>query len=283
MSSAADKLLMSQSAVVRTLAALEDELGVQLLIRTTRRLNLSEEGREYYGRCRQILHEVEDAESALNQRQTNPTGLLRVTAPVTFGRMHLMPVINDFLNQFPNMEVELILLDRIVDLLEEGIDIALRIGSLPDSTLIAKPIGSIRHIICASPDYINHAGIPSTPTELRHFDCIHLTAIHSSPEWPFYERSRINKVTIAGKFKTNQVEAARDACCNGLGYGLFLSYQVEPLITEGKLVPVLEEFTQPPAPVNLVYPHSRQLSSRSRVFIDWAQPILRARLASSRN
>lgn len=279
MSSAAETLSMSQSAVVRTLAALEEVLGVQLLTRTTRRLNLTEEGREYYSRCRQILHEVEDAENALNQKQTNPTGLLRVTAPVTFGRMHLSPVINEFLAQFPNMEIELILLDRVVDLLEEGIDIALRIGSLPDSTLIAKPVGTLEHIICASPEYISQSGTPQKPTEIHQHDCIHLTALNSAPEWPFYDRGSINKVRISGKFKTNHVEAARDACCDGLGIGQFLSYQVGPYISQGKLIPILEEFSLPPIPVNLVYPHSRQLSSRSRVFIDWAQPMLKRRIA----
>ncbi len=279
MSSAAETLSMSQSAVVRTLAALEEVLGVQLLTRTTRRLNLTEEGREYYSRCRQILHEVEDAENALNQKQTNPSGVLRLTAPVTFGRMHLSPVINEFLAQFPNMEIELILLDRVVDLLEEGIDIALRIGSLPDSTLIAKPVGTLEHIICASPEYITQSGIPQKPTEIHQHDCIHLTALNSSPEWPFYDRGSINKVRISGKFKTNHVEAARDACCDGLGIGQFLSYQVGPYISQGKLIPILEEFSLPPIPVNLVYPHSRQLSSRSRVFIDWAQPMLKRRIA----
>ncbi|MGI1670641.1 MAG: LysR family transcriptional regulator [Neptuniibacter sp.] len=279
MSAAAEKLSMSQSSVVRTLAALEEVLGVQLLIRTTRRLNLTEEGREYYRRCRQILHEVEDAENALNQKQSNPTGLLRVTAPVTFGRMHLSPVINEFLEQFPNMEIELILLDRVVDLLEEGIDIALRIGSLPDSTLIAKPVGTLGHIICASPDYIAKAGMPESPTEIINHDCIHLTALNSAPEWPFYDRGSVNKIRIAGKFKTNHVEAARDACCDGLGIGQFLSYQVGPHIAQGKLIAILEDYSLPPLPINLVYPHSRQQSSRSRVFIDWAQPLLKRRIA----
>lgn len=278
MSSAAETLSMSQSAVVRTLAALEEALGVQLLTRTTRRLNLTEEGREYYSRCRQILHEVDDAENALNQKQTNPTGLLRVTAPVTFGRMHLSPVINDFLIQFPGMEIELILLDRVVDLLEEGIDIALRIGPLPDSTLIARSLGSLEYVICGSPDYFASQAPPNSPRDLSQHNCIHLTAINSVPEWAFYDQGSINKVRVAGKFKTNHVEAARDACCDGLGLGQFLSYQVAPLIAKGKLVPVLDQFSVPSLPVNLVYPHSRQLSSRSRAFIDWAQPLLKRRI-----
>lgn len=278
MTEAAERLSMSQSAVVRSLAALEQSLGVSLLVRSTRRLSLTEEGREYYARCRQILHEVADAESSLTQKQTHPEGLLRITAPVTFGKKHLNPVIHEFLQHFPNMEIELMLLDRVVDLLEEGIDIALRIGSLPDSTLIARPLGSVTHYICGSPEYIQKAGLPNSPLELRHHQCIHLTAIHSAPEWAFYEQGRINKVTISGTFKTNSVEAAIDACRSGLGYGHFLSYQVAELIEEGKLVPVLEEFTGSDTPVNLVYPHSRLLSSRSRVFIDWAQPVLKHRL-----
>lgn len=282
MVAAADLLGLAQSSVVRQLAALEEALSTQLLVRTTRRLHLTEEGREYYQRCRQILHELEEAETALTQRQAKPAGLLRITAPVTFGRKHLAPLIHRFLQEFPDMEVELILLDRVVDLLEEGIDIALRIGPLPDSTLVAKPLGSVAHLICASPDYIAQRGIPETPAALSQHDCIHQSAINNVPEWPFRVQGSVHKITISGKFKTNHIEAAIDACCCGLGYGRFLSYQVADLIHTGQLQAVLTDYIATTQPVNLVYPHSRRLSSRSRAFIDWVQPQLQRQLTDLR-
>lgn len=280
---AADKLFMSQSSVVRALASLEKELDTQLLYRTTRRLKLTEEGEEYFKRCRHILLEIEEAENTLNQRQTSPKGIIRITAPITFGRLHLAPVINEFLAEYPEMEVELLLLDRVVDLIEEGMDIALRIGPLPDSTLMAKQVGQVSYKVCGSPDLINSEGKPSHPTELNKFSCIHLTALASHAKWPFYDRGTLHKISVKGRYKTNHVETALDACKQGLGYGQFLSYQVASFVQKGELLPILEEFETKPLPVNLVYPHSRQLSSRSRAFIDWARPRLQRRLSGAGN
>lgn len=278
LSAAADKLSMSQSSVVRTLAALEKELGAQLLYRTTRSLSLTEEGDDYCQRCRQILLEIEDAENTLSQQQTIPKGIIRITAPQTFGRLHLSPVINEFLDTYPEMEVELLLLDRVVDLIEEGMDIALRIGPLPDSTLIAKSVGEVKYRVCASPAYIAEHGIPAHPDELTRFDCIHLTALKLHAVWGFTEQNKHHKISVHGSFKTNHVETALDACQNSRGYGQFLSYQVAALLKQGKLVPVLEPFESPAIPVNLVFPHTRRLSSRSRAFIEWARPRLQKRL-----
>ena len=278
---AADKLTMSQSSVVRALASLEDELGVQLIYRTTRRLTLTEEGRDYAQRCRQILLEVEDAENALTQRQSTPRGKIRITAPVTFGRLHLGPIINEFLATYPETEVELLLLDRIVDLIEEGMDIALRIGPLPDSMLIAKPISHVHYKVCASPSYIKKVGVPVEPYELLQHRCIRLTALKSHAEWSFKRNGKVKKVTISGALKTNHIETALDACVQGLGFCQFLSYQVNPRIESGELVTVLEDFENTPVPVNLVYPYSRLLSSRSRHFIEWAAPRLAKRLQST--
>lgn len=278
MNAAADKLLMSQSSIVRTLAALEQELKVQLLARTTRKMHLTEEGKDYYQRCRHILQEVVDAETMLSQRQISPAGSLRITAPVTFGRLFLMPLLQSFLSEFNAVEAELMLLDRNVDLLEEGFDVALRIGKLPDSTLIAKPVGSIRKIICASTGYLQQHGVPKTPEDLGNYECIQLTASQNMPFWTLATEQQNYKIPIAGRFRTNHVETARDACCRGQGLGQFLSYQVEKQIADGQLIPVLEAFSIKSVPVNLVYPQSRQLSSRSRAFIDWVQPQLAASL-----
>jgi DNA-binding transcriptional LysR family regulator len=281
LNSAAEKLSISQSSVVRALASLEDELGVQLIYRTTRRLTLTEEGRDYCQRCRHILLEIEDAENALTQRQITPSGKIRITAPMTFGRLHLGPIIHEFLDTFPGTEVELLLLDRVVDLIEEGMDIALRIGPLPDSTLIAKPVGSVQFKVCASPSYVMKAGIPLTPSGLYDHQCIRLNALKSHSTWAFKETGKILKINVAGSFKTNHIETALDACAQGLGYCQFLSYQVDAMISDGRLISVLDAFESTPSPVNLVYPNSRLLSSRSRHFIDWATPRLKARLGAT--
>ena len=280
LSGAADKMGVSQSSVVRALASLENELGVQLLFRTTRRLTLTEEGRDYCQRCRHILHEIEDAESVLSQRQVTPKGIIRVTAPVTFGQLHLVPIIHDFLNEFPETEVELLLLDRVVDLIEEGMDIALRIGALPDSTLIAKQVGEVNYKVCASPAFIDLHGEPESPEYLVEHRCINLTALRQHAVWSFMSSDHVTRIKVSGGFKTNHVGAALDACVRGQGFGQFLSYQVEPMITKGVLQVVLESFEMPAVPVSLVYSHSRLLSSRSRHFIEWVAPRLKARLCS---
>lgn len=277
-SGAAEKLNMSQSSVARSLAALESELGTQLLYRTTRRVTLTEEGFGYCQRCRQILLEVEDAESVLTQNQSSPQGVIRITAPQTFGRFHLNPLIEAFLASHPGMEVELLLLDRVVDLLEEGMDIALRIGHLPDSSLIAKRVGEVSFKVCASPDFIAETGEPKAPHELENYNCIHLTALKSHAQWLFNTQGDDKRVTASGRFKTNHVETALDACKSGLGLGQFLSYQIAPSVASGQLVTVLDDFDIEPLPVNLVYPQSRLLSSRSKTFINWAAPRLRKQL-----
>lgn len=278
LTAAADHLGLPQSSVVRSLAALEQTLGVQLLYRTTRKIALTAEGRGYYQRCRQILLEVEDAENALSQTQQAPKGRIRLTAPVMFGRMHLGPLVTDFLNHYPDVEVELLLLDRVVDLIEEGMDIALRIGSLPDSSLMARQVGEVKQVTCASPDYIAKHGSPEHPHQLMAHSCIHLSAMSAQPEWSFIDANKPLKAGIHSRFKTNQVDSARDACCKGLGIGQFLSYQVAEALQVGTLVPLLEAFQPPALPVSLVYPQSRLLASRSRTFIDWVAPRLSQRL-----
>src|SRR5512145_3275688 len=166
LSAAAEALAMSAPSVVRTLAALERTLGVRLMNRTTRRSSLTDEGREYYERCKRVLAEVEAADASLSARRTEPKGRLRITAPITYGRLRIAPLVADFMARHPGMEIELLLLDRIVDLVEEGIDVALRIAHLPDSTLVAVPVGETRRVVCAAPGYLKRAGTPKAPADL---------------------------------------------------------------------------------------------------------------------
>jgi len=280
LTAAADRLDTSLTSVVRTLAALEQQLGVRLLNRTTRRMALTDEGREYFERCRRLLAEVEEAETALTDRRLTPTGRLAITAPVMFGRLHVAPVVTDFLAAYPQMRAELLLLDRVIDLLEEGIDLATRIGPLPDSSLVAIPLGATQRVVCASPAYLAQAGVPEHPRELARHRVICFTGLGEGHEWGFVRGSESIRVPIHDVFATNHLDAAVDACRKGLGCGRFLAYQVAELEPAGQLLRLLPEWEPAALPVSLVYPHSRLLSPRIRAFVDWAVPRLRARLGA---
>ena len=287
LTAAPDLLDTSLTSVVRSLATLEAALSTRLLNRTTRRIALTDEGREYFERCRRVLAEVEEAENALSARQTTPAGKLSITAPVMFGRLHVGPVLTDFLAAYPAVHAELMLFDRVVDLLNEGIDAAIRIGHLRDSSLVAVPLGATRRVICASPDYLQRAGTPQRPADLAGHRCLQFLGVAPGAEWEFANQAanpggdgKTLKVPIKGVLATNQIDVARDACSKGLGCSAFLDYQVREALAAGLLQRVLQDFEPAPIPVQIVYPHSRLLSSRVRSFVDWAAPRLRERLAT---
>lgn len=277
---AAERTGTSLTSVVRGLAALESALGVRLLNRTTRRIALTDEGREYFERCQRLLADVEETEAALSARQVKPAGRLAITAPVMFGRSHVAPVVTDFLAVYPEIRVELLLLDRVADLLDEGIDVAVRIGRLPESSLVAIPLGLTRRIVCANPDYLARHGTPRRPADLAGHRCIRFTGLAQGTDWEFGKGGHAASVPITDVLATNQVDAAIDACMKGLGCGRFLAYQVDDLVAAGRLIRVLADFEPEAVPVSLAYPHSRLLSSRVRAFVDWATPRLRERLAA---
>lgn len=274
LTAAADALHMSAPAVVRSLAALETTLGTRLLHRTTRRSSLSDEGREYYERCKRILADLEEADAALSSRRVEPRGRLRITAPVTYGRMFVAPVVNRFTERFSKVAVELLLLDRVVDLVEEGIDAAVRIGHLPDSTLVATRLGETRRVIAAAPSYLRNAGTPRRPEALLTHRCIHFLGLGVAGEWSFAGKPAV-RVPITGFLHTNQIDVARDACVQGLGCGQFLGYQVEALFKSGALQRLLRSFEPEPLPIQWVHPHGRMLSANLRAFMDLAVPALR--------
>ncbi|MBL8470847.1 MAG: LysR family transcriptional regulator [Rhodocyclaceae bacterium] len=269
----------SLSAVVRNLAALEAELGVRLLNRSTRRIALTDEGRDYYARCQRVLAEVEDAEAMLSARRRTPAGRLAITAPVRFGSLHVAPLVTAFLQDHATMSADLLLLDRVVDLLEEGLDLAFRIGNLPDSSLVAVKLGATRRLVCASPEYLDQHGGPQQPQDLAQHRCLRFTGLSPGTDWKFIAAGKPVVVTVAGSLTTNQVDAALTACLAGLGCGRFLGYQVAAHLASGRLVALLQDFEPPPLPVQLLYPHSRLLSPRVRSFVDWVLPRMRARLA----
>jgi DNA-binding transcriptional LysR family regulator len=275
LTAAADALGMSVPAVVRSLAALEQDVGVRLMHRTTRRSSLSDEGREYYERCKRVLAEVEEADAALSARRTEPKGRLRLTAPVMYGRMHVAGVVARYAAKYPAVEVELLLLDRVVDLVEEGIDAAVRIGHLPESTLIALPLSETRRVVCAAPAYLKRAGVPRSPDDLASHRCVLFTGLGANSEWSF-GGTQPRRVQIRPALRTNQFDVAIDACLRGLGCGQFLCYQVDDLVAAGKLRRVMIDFEPAAVPIQIVYPHARLLSSNVRAFVDLAVARLRS-------
>ena len=278
LTAAADALQSSLPSVVRLLAALETGLDVRLLNRTTRRIALTDEGREYYERCRRVLADVEAAEAALSARRAAPKGRLRITAPVLFGRLHVAPVVSSFIAKHPALQVELLMLDRIVDLIEEGIDAGVRIGRLPDSSLVASPVGQTRRVVCASPAYLKRAGTPKAPEDLALHRCVSSTGVAPGHEWAFANGAATRRVRIAPALASNQIEATLDACIDGVGIGQFLCYQVQAALDAGKLRRVLDTFEPQAMPIQVLYPQTRLLSANIRAFVDWAVPKLRARM-----
>lgn len=266
LSAAADKLDRSSAAIVRTLAGLEKHLGVRLLNRSTRRMSLTDEGREYLQHCRRILLEVQAAEFQLDSRRADPAGKLSITAPVTFGRLHVAPLLNQWLKQNPAMSAELILLDRVVDVIEEGFDIALRIGHLADSSLVARQIGSTPYVLCASPALIEQRGQPSHPEQLSDWPTVGFAP--SGEVWQFQVEGELWEQRVTPVVSANQIDTELAAARDGLGICRVLGYQAQQDFEHGTLVPVLTEYSVPALPVQFVFPHNRLLSPRVRQFLD---------------
>ena len=276
MTAAADVLGKSQPAIVRSLAALEKHLGTTLLQRTTRRMSLTPEGRDYLERCRRILADVEDAELAVGPQEGEPRGQLRITAPVEFGRRHVAPPLLAFMDRHSEIRIDLMLQDRNVDLIEEGVDLGVRIGRLDDSSMIAIGVGSMRRVVCASPSLLTRCGRPSHPGELAELPCVRMqNLLRGDASWQFQVDGKTEEIRVDGAFGCNQIAVAADACAAGIGFARFLHYQVEDLIDAGKIVPVLTDYEPVPSPVSLVYPGGRLVSTRLRAVLDWLRHSLR--------
>lgn len=268
LTAAAAALDTSLPSVVRTLAALERDLGVRLLNRTTRRIHLTDDGAQYLDHCRTILSAMQDAEAALTSGRTEPHGRLAVTASVLFGRRYIAPIVSDFLRRYPHVNADLLFVDRIVNLVEEGIDVAVRIGHLADSTLIAVPVGKVRRVICASPEYLQRRGTPRTPADVRAHSCVRHTGLAPRGDWHFRVGRRTVNIPIATAISCNDIDSSLEACVSGRGLGLFLSYQTAPYRNQKKLRYVLEEFETEPVPVQVVYQQARLVTSKVRGFVD---------------
>lgn len=279
LTAAARALGSSLPATVRLLAALESHLKLRLVNRTTRRLALTDEGRAYLDRCRSILAEIDEAETAVTNRAAEPAGTLTITAPVLFGQLHVAPAASRFVLRYPQVRCRLLFDDRVVNLLEKNIDVGVRIGHLADSSLVAQSVTTMRRVVVASPAWLRRNGVPKHPRELARANCLCFPGPSGSP-WVFRHNAREFTVDVGGNLEFNQAAASATACAEGLGFGRFIAYQVAGLVAQKKLRIVLEEFEASPLPLSVVYPHARLLPARTRAFVDWIRRELAASTAS---
>ncbi|HEY3498613.1 MAG TPA: LysR family transcriptional regulator [Polyangiaceae bacterium] len=265
---AARALDTSLPSVVRVLAGLEAELGVRLFQRTTRRIAITDAGRRYLLRCREALSVVDEAEAELRAEQSEPRGRLSITAPVLFGQRHVVGAVVTYLELYPKVVAELHLLDRVVNLVDEGHDIGIRIGALEDSSLIAQQVGSMPRLTVAAPSYLRAHGTPAHPRDLHAHNCVRFWRAGSS-NWTFSVDGKALSIPVRGNLSVNQSAAAAEACARGLGIGTFFGYQVMPYVASGALRVVLSAFEPPPQPIHVVYPEAKLVPARTRVFIDF--------------
>jgi DNA-binding transcriptional LysR family regulator len=278
LSAAGRKLGMPLATVSRKVSELEAHLKARLLSRSTRQLALTDAGRDYVVACKRILEDMSEAERAASGEYSAPRGELVITAPIVFGRLHVVPVISEFLKAYPDVDVRLVLGDRIVNLLEDQVDLAVRIGELPDSSLIATRVGTIRHVVCGSPAYFAEYGAPTSPSELSAHRCITFTALMSPNAWTFDASGANVSVRVRSRLTVNTAEAAIDAAVSGVGVTRVLSYQIEGAKRAGLLRVVLEEFEPAPIPVSVVYTGQGRLPQKLRAFLDFAAPRLREQI-----
>lgn len=268
-SGAARQLALSKSAVSKHVMALEDRLGARLFNRTTRRVSVTEVGRAYYRWCQQIVAEVAEAELSVGRLQAEPRGTLKVNAPMSFGFLHLAPAIPDFLARYPEIEVDLTLTDRFVDLIEEGCDLAVRIGSPADSSLIARKLAPSRKVVCGAPGYFRRRGIPKTPQELAAHNCLNYSHLSPKEEWTLRGPDRTYVIEVGGNFRVNNGDALQAAVREGLGIALLPTFIVGEDLKAGRLQSVLNEFEPSETAIYAVYPHNRHLSPKVRSFVDF--------------
>jgi DNA-binding transcriptional LysR family regulator len=281
LSRAASSLGRSITAVSRGISALEERVGTPILIRTTRALKLTEAGHSYLSVCRRVLADLADAEREAGRPLADPRGVLTVTAPVMFGTLHVRQIVDAFLSNYPDVRVRLLLLDRVVNVLDEGVDVAVRIAHLPDSSLVATAVGGTRRVACASPGYLARHGRPSAPRALAEHRCISFTALTPTDTWTFAPGAgggRAKHVKVDSVLTVNTADAAIAFAIAGQGITCALSYQVAAALRAETLTAILTAYEPEPLPVHLVSAARAATSAKVRAFIDLATPALRAAL-----
>ena len=274
-SSAARKLGVSPSVVTRAVTELEERLGTRLLTRTTRFVRLTEAGASYAERCRRILADLDEADSAAAGTHATPRGQLTITSSVGFGRMHVSPIARHYLSLYPEVDIHCWFMDRVVNLVDEGIDVAVRIGELPDSSLQAIRVGRVRQVLCASTAYLARHGAPRRPENLAEHVTVMATGINPVPEWRFRDGDKSILVRLQPRLTTTTNDSAAEAATAGFGIARLPLYQILPAIEDGTLSLVLEEFERPAVPIHVVHREGRHATRKVRSFIDLAVETLR--------
>ncbi|PTS81534.1 LysR family transcriptional regulator [Sphingomonas sp. HMWF008] len=280
LSAAARSLSTPLPTVSRRVSDLEAQLGTQLVIRTSRKLILTEAGAAYVAAMRRVVEQVAEAERAAAGEYRAPRGELIVTAPILFGGLHVAPIVHHFLAAYPEVSVRLVLSDANVDLVENHVDVALRIGTLPDSTLIAQRVGAVRWVVCASPDYLARRGEPTTPAALTEHDCIAFEGLQTYRLWPFGTGARAQTVAIRPRFSVNTADAIVAAAVAGLGVARVMSYQASRAVAERQLIALLRDDDSDPRPVHLLHAPHPLLPLKLRAFLDFVAPRLKIALES---
>jgi DNA-binding transcriptional LysR family regulator len=268
LSGAARSLDQSLPAVSRGISALEKQLGARLLVRTTRRISLTESGRTYYERAKRVLGDLREAEAEVAREHSVPSGRLVISASVTFGRIFMGALIAGYLRRYPEVEVRVLLTDRYVDLVGEGVDVALRIGKLGDSALVARKLGEIRRMTVVAPTYLKNRDKPRHPEDLAGHDCLLFTYLAEPEMWRFRESGRTLAIPVQGKLRADNQDVILEAAVRGAGIAQLPSWLVRPYLQSGRLVPLLQKHESPPFDVNVVFPHARLLSAKTRAFVD---------------
>lgn len=278
LSAASRALNVPLPTISRRVSDLEARLGSQLLVRTTRRLVLTDAGAAYVASARRILEELAEAERAAAGEYRVPRGELTVTAPILFGKLHLAPLVHAFLSAYPQVDVRLVLSDSVIELAEARVDVALRVGALPDSALVARRLGEVGWVIVAAPEYLVRRGTPVAPAEIAAHDCIAFEAFQRQRDWPLLSDGRVTSVAIHPRFSVNTADAVVEAAIAGLGLARVLSYQAAAAASAGLLVPVLGQCASPPQPVHLVHPPHQHQPLKLRAFLDFVAPRLQRKL-----
>ncbi len=276
LSAAARKLGTPLATVSRKVSDLEAHLRTRLLTRSNRQLALTDAGRTYIAACRRILEEVGEAERAATGEYSAPKGHLTLSAPIVFGRLHVLPVVTKFLEAYPEIDIRLMLADRTINLVEEHVDAAIRIGNLADGSMSAIKVGEIRRVVCASPGYLGKRGRPRKPADLATHDCVTFEGLQSPEQWLFSVGKAQQAVEIHSRLAVNTAEAAIDAAVSGLGITRVFSYPVAAALEAGTMALVLADFEPTPVPVSLIHAGDRMLPLKLRAFLDFAAPRLRA-------
>jgi len=266
---AARELRLSRSVVSKYVIELEQELGAQLLVRTTRSASPTENGQAYYERCTAILADLEEADRAVGRLQSEPRGLLRVNAPMSFGTLHLGRAVADFMEKYPELQIQLVLSDQQIDPVQEGFDVTLRIADLPSSSLIARKIAPASRVICAAPSYLARRGVPKHPDALREHDCLTYGYLATGNQWKLTGPDGDHWIHIPWTLCSNNGEVLRDAVVKGRGIALLPTFIVGADLQEGNLRSILTDYHAPEISVYAIYPQTRHLSVKVRVFIDF--------------